>query len=177
MENGDYKCIKLLQSFGARTAHSILTQSAITIQHAWKKHRKKKVALGEVPFQNTSSIYSSSNASESVSTKGGTPKSENPPDINKPKDESAMTGNDSSDVLTLHAHSTGSQADADGRLHDKSSTTDNSHYNRSICDGCPEIPEYMLYVLSENSRREFQEKLDRSVCKMLFYFFFVYVIL
>ena len=71
LNNADYKCIKLLQKFGARTAHYILTQAANVIRTKWKEYRKRKVARGEaVPFANSSSIYTSSNASESVSVKG-----------------------------------------------------------------------------------------------------------
>ena len=71
LENADHKCIKLLQRYGARTAHYILTQAANIIRTTWKNYRKRKVARGEaIPLANSSSIYTSSNASESVSTKG-----------------------------------------------------------------------------------------------------------
>lgn len=71
LENGDHKCITLLQSYGARTSYCILSNGAIAIQHLWKRYKKrKKTSRHGVPFINTSSMCTSSNASESVSVMG-----------------------------------------------------------------------------------------------------------
>jgi len=67
LENGDYEIIRLLQHYGARTAHAIVSHAALSIQHWWKKWKKHR--KGGVPFSNDSSLCNSSNASESVSVR------------------------------------------------------------------------------------------------------------
>lgn len=93
---------------------------------------------------------------------GGTPKSEAPP-TTKTRDELVFTGNESSEILTLNGNSSGSQID-EFQNGERGNTMQQNFQNGSVCNGCPEIPQYMLDVLSENSRREFRERLAKSVC-------------
>ncbi|XP_065052326.1 serine/threonine-protein phosphatase 6 regulatory ankyrin repeat subunit A-like [Rhopilema esculentum] len=57
--NSDHEQIQLLQSFGARTGHSIVDNSALVIQHRWRIFKRR--------FSNVDSIYRS-NLSDSVSS-------------------------------------------------------------------------------------------------------------
>ncbi|XP_066916206.1 inversin-A-like [Clytia hemisphaerica] len=150
LENADHKCIKLLQKYGARTAHYILTQSANLIRTTWKNYHKRKVNRGEaVPLANSSSIYTSSNASESVSTKGVYRDTRQ-----GNQEESSITyENESSEIMTLQG---------------KSTTSSNKDYRyvgelpKKASSSCVEIPDYMLRVLTEEYQREFQEKIKKS---------------
>ena len=57
--NSDHEQIQLLQSFGARTGHSIVDNSALVIQHRWRIFKRR--------FSNVDSIYRS-NLSDSISS-------------------------------------------------------------------------------------------------------------
>ena len=66
LENGNYKLIKLLRSYGAQTGHCMLSNAAIRIQHYWKMYRKRCFPKSKETICH-GSLCNSSNASESVS--------------------------------------------------------------------------------------------------------------
>ncbi|XP_065655150.1 serine/threonine-protein phosphatase 6 regulatory ankyrin repeat subunit B isoform X7 [Hydra vulgaris] len=66
LENGNYKLIKLLRSYGAQTGHCVLSNAAIKIQHYWKMYRKRCFPKFKERISNRS-LCNSSNASESIS--------------------------------------------------------------------------------------------------------------
>lgn len=149
LNNADYKCIKLLQQFGARTAHYIRTQAANIIRVTWKGYRKRKVARGEaLPLANSSSIYTSSNASESVSVKGANIVEER----SLKQLDDTINEMDSSEILTLKGRSVAST----------SQEVTMNHHNNEHCQNFVEIPDYMMNVLTEKYRRDFAERMNRS---------------